>query len=256
MHPLKHPFCLALIILLVFLNNNRLHAQKDSVEKTFAFKITAYIKPVNDTFTNVQVFKPVSSPVAIPEKQTVVLNKCYIPGVSYDTSIVGFGRCNLVKEAYYYFGIKLRKMMQASEGDLLYVKVKIPCRYDGLLLNVQRHAINFTNVYGEYFMKYNAIFTNTKKDEQNILDSMVRDIRFTGTEMLKQMPGNNKVIVGGIFDGKKLFESMQEVNRKELETFFKYVNALPAKYAGNNWKISEIFATWIDRGTPIGIGKG
>jgi hypothetical protein len=250
---MRHTFRLSVFVLLFFLGNNPLLAQTDSVEKLFAFKITGYIKPVNDTFSIVQVFKPASLPVTIPEKQLGVLYKGYKPGEPFDTAVAGFGRCNLVKGAYYYFGIQLKKMITAAEGDLLYIKTKIPCRYDGLLLNVMKYAIHFTNVYGEDFMNYNAIFTNAKEDEQHILDSMVRDIRFTGTEMLKQMPDNNKVIQGGIFDGKKLFEAMQAVTPKELESFLKFINARPAKYAGNNWKISEIFATWMDGGSPAVI---
>ena len=38
--------------------------------------------------------------------------------------------------------------------------------------------------------------------------------------------------------------------RSELELFLKYIIARPKNYAGNSWKISEIFATWIDGGTP------
>jgi hypothetical protein len=78
----------------------------------------------------------------------------------------------------------------------------------------------------------------------------VSDIRFTGSEMLKQMPDYNKLVKGGIYDGKKLFDAMQAVKRSELELFLKYITARPKKYAGNNWKISEIFATWMDGATP------
>jgi hypothetical protein len=87
-------------------------------------------------------------------------------------------------------------------------------------------------------------------DELRLLDSMVNDIRFTGSEMLKQIPEQNKAIKGGIYDGKKLFDAMQAVTRNELELFLKYIIARPKNYAGNSWKISEIFATWMDGSTP------
>jgi hypothetical protein len=44
---------------------------------------------------------------------------------------------------------------------------------------------------------------------------------------------------------------MQAVTRNELESFLKYVIARPKKYAGNKWKISELFATWATSGTPV-----
>ena len=157
------------IFLIFFFGNSRLLAQKDSIEKIIAFKITGYIKPLTDSSTVVQVFKPASFPVPINDKQLGVLQHCYKTGEKLDTAMIGWGRCNLIKSDYYYFGIRLQKMQQASEGDLIYTKVKVPYVYDGLLLNVMNHAIQFTNVYGDNFMNSNAIFTNTKKTQQNFI---------------------------------------------------------------------------------------
>jgi hypothetical protein len=239
-----------LLLLCIFFGSNHTRAQKDSVEKIFAFKITGYIKALSDSSTVVQVINPASFPVAIRDKQLGVLYHCYKSGTIHDTAMIGWGRCNLIKGEYYYFGIKLKKLQQPSEGDIIYTKVKVPYVYDGLLLNVMNHAISFTNVYGSGFLNADAIFTNTKKDELNILDSMVSDIRFTGSAMLQQIPEQDRIIKGGIYNGKKLFDAMQAVKRNELELFLKYVAARPKSYAGNSWKISEIFATWMDGATP------
>jgi len=43
---------------------------------------------------------------------------------------------------------------------------------------------------------------------------------------------------------------MQAVKRTELESFLRYITARPKNYAGNSWKISEIFATWMNGATP------
>lgn len=238
------------VIFLFLILNNQLKAQKDSIEKIVAFKITDYIKPLTDSTSAVQVFKSTSFPVAINDKQLGVLNHCYKTGIKLDTAMIGWGRCNLIKGEYYYFGIRLKKMQQPAEGDLLYLQAKVAYVYDGLLLNVMNHALQFTNVYGLPFMKSTAIFTNTKKDEENILDSMLSDIRYTANAMFQQMPEQNQIIKDGIYKGEKLFTAMLFAKRSELELFLKYIIARPKNYAGNSWKISEIFATWIDGGTP------
>jgi hypothetical protein len=240
-------------ILLMLIFSNQLQAQKDSIEKIFAFKITGYIKPLSETSTVVQVIKPDSLPLTIQDRQLGTLVHCIKNGAMSDTAMIGWGRCHLIKSDNYYFGIQLKKMQQPAEGDLIYIKTKVAYVYDGLLLNVMNHALQFTNVFDLPFMKSRAIFTNTKKDELNLLDSMVSDIRFTGTEMLKQMPDYNKVIKDGIYKGQPLFEAMQSVKRNDLELFLKYLIARPKNYAGNDWKISEIFATWMDGGTPTVI---
>lgn len=238
---------------MLFFSNGQLLAQKDSVEKLVAFKITDYIKPLNDSAVIVQVFKPALFPAHITDRQSGVLYHCYKEGSVTDTAMAGWGRCNLIKGEYHYFAISLQKKQQASAGDLIYIKTKVPYLYDGVLMKVMNHAIAFTNVFGDDFMKSDAIFTNTKKDEQNILDSMVSDIQYTGTEMLKQMPAQNQLVKDGIYKGKKIFESMQAVKRNELEMFLKYIVARPRNYAGNTWKISETFATWMAGGTPTVI---
>ena len=48
------------VLLFVVFSNIQLLAQIDSVEKIFAFKITAYIKTLTDSSTVVQVIKPAS----------------------------------------------------------------------------------------------------------------------------------------------------------------------------------------------------
>jgi len=63
------------------------------------------------------------------------------------------------------------------------------------------------------------IFSLNAQQEKAILDSMVADIRFTGNAMKKQMPDQNQVISGGLFNGKKLFDAMEMTTKKELEEF-------------------------------------
>jgi hypothetical protein len=53
-----------------------------------------------------------------------------------------------------------------------------------------------------------------------------------------------------MFDGKKLFDAMEMTTRQQLVEFLKYINARPGNYAGNTWKLSEIFATWIVSKAP------
>ncbi len=243
------------ILLFIVFSSNRLQAQTDSVDKVFAFKITDYMKPLNDSSTVVQVLKPASVPVNIRMKQLATLYHCYKAGSNLDTAMIGWGRCQLIKGEYYYFAINLNKNQRPAEGDLIYMMLKLPYVYDGLLLNIMNRAMQFTNVYGDPFMNSDAIFTNTKKDELIVLDSMVNDIRFTGGAMLQRTPEQNVMIKGGIYNGKKLLEAMQTVKREELELFFKYINARPKNYAGNTWKITEIFATWMNSSTPRPVGN-
>ena len=227
-------------------------SQKDSVEAMFAFRITDYTVKLNDSVTIVQVALPEASPVSIKEKQLAILKHRYENGGSYDTSIIGWGRCQLIKSNYYYFPIHKFHEEEPQQGNLLYTKCKAPVKYTGLLFEIGRHAISLTKVDESQFYYAVDIFSEiTVEKEKEILDSMVADIRYTGKAMLQQSPEMNQEIKGGIYSGKKLFVAMQEVKRSELEEFLKYMAVRPSKYAGNVWKVSEVFATWAVSDSPV-----
>ena len=235
-------------IIILFLIINSL-AQKDSVDVMVAFRITDYLVKLNDSVTIVQVNLPDAWPVSIQDKQMGILKHRFENG-ALDTALIGWGRCNLIKGNYYYFTITKYGKQEPKQGNLLYTKCKTPSYYTSPLFDINRHAINLTDVYENQFYHSADIFLLDRQKEKKILDSMIADIKFTGTAMKKQIPENNVLVSGGMFDGKKVFDVMETINRKELEEFLKYLVARPQNYAGNNWKLSEIFATWIVSKAP------
>jgi hypothetical protein len=243
------------VLLIAIILHNGLPAQTVSVDKIFAFKITDYIKQLNDSITLVQVIQPDGWPTPIADKQLGLLKHCYKSGIELDTAMIGWGRCQLIKGDYNYFAIHCKKNQQIAAGDLLYTKFTTQVVYNGRLLDVMKHAVELTRVTDEKFLFPADIFTLTREKEAAVLDSMVADIHYTGSVMMEQMPDNNQLIKGGLYDGKKLFTAMQSATRAELEQFLNYMIARPAKYAGHSWKISEIFATWMVSETPRVVDK-
>ena len=241
----------SIVVLFLFISG---YSQKDSVEVLMAYRITDYTVKLNDSVTLVQINLPDALPISINEKQIGILKHRYESG-ELDTTLIGWGRCNLIKGNYYYFSIHKYSDEEPGQGDLLYTKCKTLPYYKSLLFDINRHAINLTAVYENQFYHSAEIFELNQQKEKVLLDSMIADIRFTGSAMKKQMPEQNQLVKGGLFDGKKLFEAMETTRRNELEEFLKYIVARPGKYAGNTWKLSEIFATWMINKTPQAIAE-
>lgn len=237
-------------LILLLLTAGKSQGQTDTLNKIFAFPITDYTVKLNDSVTVVQVNMPAAYPFIIFNEQLAVLKPLFRNSTSYDTSLVGWGRCHLIKGNYYYFAIHHEKSKSPKEGDLLYTTLKVQTAYDGLLFKIGCHAIDFTRVDEQPFFDGIEMFSMTRTREIQILDSMVKEIRNTGKIMLTQLPKNNMDIKGGIYRGRKLFTAMQQVRRTELEEFLKYILARPGRYAGNVWKISEVYATWMVSNTP------
>ena len=236
----------SIVVLFLVING---YSQKDSVEVLFAYRITNYTVKLNDSVTIVQITLPDALPVSIKDKAIGILKHRYENG-NIDTNLIGWGRCNLIKGDYYYFSIHKYSKEEPEQGDLLYTKCKMLPYYKSLLFDINTHAIDLTTVYEDQFYHAAELFQLNAQKEKVLLDSMIADIRFTGKEMKKLMPDQNQLVKGGLFDGKKIFEAMETANRKELEEFLKYVIARPVNYAGNTWKLSEIFATWAINKSP------
>ena len=79
---------------------------------------------------------------------------------------------------------------------------------------------------------------------------MVADIRFTGQYFIANNPSIDKLINSGDYKGQKTLYVMAECQPADLVKFLEYMLARPRLYAGREWKISEIFATWLSEGAP------
>lgn len=244
---MKRMFCSGLLLLVCACT---LHAQTAYKELLIAFRITDYMVPNGDSVTIVQVHLPANWPKLIAEKQIGIIKDLADANGAYDDTKKASGRCQLIKGEYYYFGMMHKPGNKPEPGDLLYTWCNVPIPYHGLLFATGSHAIRLLRVEGDAFYDDAEMFTMDKAREDALLDSLVGDIRYTGKAMVEQMPDNNPLIKDGRYAGKKLFDMMQVATRNDLKDFLRYIEARPAKYAGHDWKVSEIFATWVVGGAP------
>jgi hypothetical protein len=111
--------------------------------------------------------------------------------------------------------------------------------------------IGLQNVYEKPLYDRHHIFTRwSKSDETSLIDSAIADIRFTGNYFLENNPDMNVKVKGGKYEGKMVLNTMKECNSGDITDFFGYMIARPNLYAGREWKIAEIFATWLSEGAP------
>jgi len=54
----------------------------------------------------------------------------------------------------------------------------------------------------------------------------------------------------GKYEGKLVLNTMITCGKRDVTDFLEYVTARPNLYAGHEWKIAEIFATWLSEGSP------
>jgi hypothetical protein len=227
-------------------------SQKDSTKWLRAFPITSYMVDLNDSVKVVQLELPEG--LTIKDKQLGMLYGVYKDSHT-DTVQKGYGRCQLIKGNFYYFSIGNNKSGTAlKEGDLVYTFMDKTDIHYGQIAKLAGHFIRLQDVYDNNFYDRYTIFSNwTGSNEETAIDSMMKDIRFTGQYFLENDPSMDKPIPSGKFKGRRILQVMKECSYSDVTDFFDYIIARPRLYAGREWKLSEIFATWLANSAPTVI---
>ncbi|MFI5131223.1 MAG: hypothetical protein ACHQFX_14570 [Chitinophagales bacterium] len=238
-----------LFFLICLLLSLRSFGQKDTTKWLRAFPITDYMVDASDSVKIVQIRLPYG--VKFSEKQFGLLKGMYRDKHA-DTIAIGAGRCNLIKGDYYYFTINHKASgRQPREGDLLYTFMEKTAVYRASIVRLASYYIGLQNVYEKPLYNRYEVFSDwQRKDEEALIDSMVADIHFTGDYFLSNNPSMNVKIKSGKYEGKMVLNTMITCGKQDVKDFLEYITARPNLYAGHEWKISEIFATWLSEGTP------
>ncbi len=149
--------------ILVFFSCKRIFSKR-SVEVLFAYRITDYQVKLNDSVNVVQINIPDAFLLSISDKQIGILKHRYESGF-LDTNLIGWGKCHLIKEDYYYFALHKYSDEEPEQGDLLYTKTKIPGYYKSPLFDMIGHAINLTAVDETQFYYSADLFQLDQREE-------------------------------------------------------------------------------------------
>ncbi len=225
-------------------------AQADTINKILrAFPITDYMLDLNDSTKLVQIEMPEN--LKLKDKQIGLLYGVY-ENSSATAIQKGYGKCQLIKGNYYYFAISNNSSGQSLvKGDLLYTFMEKTKIYNGQIPQLAAHFIRLLDVYETaLYDRYTIFLKWSREDENEMLDSIVADIRFTGNYFIKENPSMDVLIQKGDYKGRKTLYVMAECQQADVIKFLDYMIARPRNYAGKEWKVSEIFATWLSEGAP------
>ncbi len=224
-------------------------AQSDTTRWLRAFPITDYMVDLNDTVKVVQLEMPEG--FALKEKQLGVVFGVYETSRA-DAVQKGYGRCNLIKGDYYYFTISNNTSgLALKKGDLIYTFMDKTGIYYGRFPKLASHFIRLLDVYEKpFFDRYTIFFNWTQEAEDRLVDSLVADIRFTGKYFKENEPGMDRPITKGSYQGRTTLQTMAECGTGDVRKFLDYMIGNPRLYAGREWKVSEVFGTWLVNGAP------
>jgi hypothetical protein len=240
--------------MLFFLSVTGFSQPADTTKWLRAFPITGYIVDGNDSMKIVQLEMP--DGLTIKEKTIGVLYGVY--NTSKEEAVEkGYGRCQLIKGDYYYFAISNNKSgKDIKGGDILYTLMPKTNIYYGYIPKLAGHFIRLMDVYDSAFYDRYFVFNNwTDNDDGDAIRAMVKDIQFTGSYFKENNAAMDVLVKSGEHKGKSTFDRMVSCTPELLCDFFEYIFARPRNYAGREWKVSEVFATWLSEGAPKAINE-
>ena len=155
-------------------------------------------------------------------------------------------------EAGVYFDYEKTTDFIPGNGDLVAFELNIPnIGYYGVLYKMYALNITFEDVYDEkVYDDFSFYQKMSEADEKTLMNKLLAEIHFVGSAMKEQSETFPKISEKGRFGDTDIYSAMESANYEDLRSFLRYVAARPMKYQGKRWKISEIFATWVDSGTP------
>lgn len=118
-----------------------------------------------------------------------------------------------------------------------------------ILFNLSRYAISFLDVEEKNIVSPNFVFEKwNDSKEDSIINEMKEDIIYTAKKMIEASDNQNIKIAKGNFEGKMLFDAMQQITNLDVKKFLRFAYYKKHLYWGKQWKISETFATWLING--------
>lgn len=217
-----------------------------------SYPITSYILE-EDNVVIVQAHIPNDLAALKIEKDAyTILKKSYSNDADAEDKEGAAMKCMLIKGEYHYLACKSADIaFTPVAGDLLYYFIKKPSTAKLSLVPVASKSISFSDVNDNEICNAGAVLTKwSKAQNAKAIDEMIKDIKTVGNYYLENGEIENYAINEGRYKGRKLFDVMVSCTAADVDAFLKYVAKRFNKYAGQNWKISEVFATWVNAGGP------
>jgi len=143
-----------------------------------------------------------------------------------------------------------------KKDDLVEFKTRVPARWRKLdVANALLRGISFTDNYRQpvfhsrYLYYYADSLTNkelvitAKKQIDEIVTTLAED---TAKGDYVHVKGNK-----GIFAGENVMRAMSRSNEEHVKLFLEFSSEFSRTYAGNPFKFSEVYATWVINNTPL-----
>lgn len=143
---------------------------------------------------------------------------------------------------------------RVASGDYLTLDVNLPVNnYNSLFYELALMQISFSDASKQPLYPLRKILLRDSKVlEDSIINQSITDIKSI-YDMVKDDASYASLktkITEGRYKGRTTLDVMGKTKKTDILSFLKFVKSYPGKYLGNNYKIAEVFATWVINFAP------
>lgn len=169
------------------------------------------------------------------------------------TANIGAGTVSILNDDDMEAKAMMNKGAQVQKGDLamFLLPLKLPAKKDTLFFKFARLGIGLKTVLdSSFYDRSQMILDPGSYDVSAMIQGMAEDIRYTAKEMIAANDAQDQMIDSGPFKGMRLFDAMLKATDADVFDFLRYVYFFPDKYMAHEWRVSEVYATWLINGAP------
>ncbi len=138
---------------------------------------------------------------------------------------------------------------EPRSGDLVIFQIEKEKVDRSIFFDMYRLQIGINDINLSPFYSEEEVLESNGGFQEYIIQKIVEDIIYVAGAMKEQM--EEPMIEGGLYNGTGLFDAMEASTSRNLLSFFLFVKENPQKYIGGDWKVSEIYATWLFSNSPL-----
>jgi len=150
-----------------------------------------------------------------------------------------------------------RPEMRLYDGDVLELATDIPSLEErSVFFQFVKLAINFLDADDEpIYNRSMVLHEDGPALRDSLLEAMVVAVQETADMIRPLIPDNPQWDIDleeGRFAGMKMVDAMATSDTEDVHNFLRFVESYPGKYLGQDWRISETYATWLINAAPPG----
>lgn len=163
-------------------------------------------------------------------------------------TFVGVATIHKQKENSISLKVVTEKGISLQIGDLIQLPTIVENEANTLAYDLFRFRINFLNSYDDKLFDCEEWETYRAESEMALIQTLADEVRYYGGEMRGKMP--SMLLQGGKYKDLDLFDAMVRTSAEDMRSFLHFIRSYPAHYAGQDWKIAEIYVTWLTHNMP------